>query len=282
MKQKTIEQEVKFEGIGLHSGERSCIVIHPEKENTGIRFLIDGVYIPAHYTYVINTNHSVDLGKDSKLIKTVEHLMAVFSLLGIDNATVEFLKGYEVPIMDGSGYRFYKDLKDKVLELDDEREVLRLNRVVKVSQNGSSLRAQPSENFSAIYVGYIETFSSHVVVEYDGNVKDLIFARTFCYDYQVDMLRRMGLAKGGSLENVLVLGKGFVYNKEGMRSKDEPIRHKLFDLIGDLALLGKHLIAYVISHRGGHRLNLLLVKEIAQSETSKAYLVPRCECNSKV
>ncbi len=275
MRQKTLTQEVYFEGTGLHSGEESSIVIHPEKENTGIRFLIEGVYIPAHYTYVVNTNHSTDLGKDSKQVKTVEHLMAVFSLLGIDNATVEFLRGYEVPIMDGSGYRFYKELKDKVLELDEEKEVLRLGEVVEVSQNRSSLRAQPSHSFSAIYVGDIENFSSHVVVEYDGNVKDLVFARTFCYDYQVDMLRRMGLAKGGSLKNALVLGKGFVYNKEGMRSSDEPIRHKLFDLIGDLALLGKRLMAHVISHRGGHTLNHLLVRKIAQSETSKKVYLTR-------
>lgn len=262
---------VVFEGIGLHSGEPSKIVVHPEKENTGIRFYIDGVYIPALYTYVVNTDHSTDLGKDGKRVKTVEHLMAVFSLLGIDNATVEFLRGYEVPAMDGSGYRFYKELKERVLELDEERETFKLKEVVEVSWNGSSIRAEPDDSFRAMYVGDIEGFERNVVVEYDGNVKELVFARTFCYDYQVEPLKKMGLAKGGSLKNALVLGKGFVYNKEGMRSKDEPIRHKLFDLIGDLSLLGKHLLAYVVSCKGGHTLNNTLVKRIAQTQTSKKF-----------
>ncbi len=273
MNQRTIKQEVSFEGIGLHSGTQSFIVLHPEKENTGIRFLIDGVYIPAYYEYVINTNHSTDLGKDSKVVKTVEHLMAVLSLLGIDNLTVEFLKGHEVPIMDGSGYRFYKALKDKIEDLPEEKRTLRLTKSLEIQRKGSNIQALPSDTFRAVYIGDIENFSNDVVVEYDGNVKDLVFARTFCYDYQVEHLKKMGLAKGGSLENALVLGKGFVYNHTGMRSKDEPIRHKLFDLIGDLALLGRQVIADIRSYRGGHTLNHMLVKALANfTKTERVYL----------
>lgn len=265
MKQKTIKDRVSFEGIGLHSGVPSVIVLHPEKENTGVRFLIEGTYIPAHHEFVVNTTHSTDIGRDGRMVKTVEHLMAVLSLLGIDNVTVEFLRGYEVPIMDGSGYIFYKVLKDNLEELSDEREVLKLDVSFEVHRNGSSIKAVPSHAFSASYKGDIENFSTNLVVEYDGNVKDLVFARTFCYDYQVEQLKSMGFAKGGSLENALVLGKGFVYNNTGMRSKDEPIRHKLFDLIGDLALLGKQIIADVRSYKGGHSLNYSLVKTIANS-----------------
>ncbi len=273
MKQKTVKEKISFEGIGLHSGAPSSIVLHPEKENTGIRFLIEDVYIPAHHEFVTNTNHSTDLGKDGKVVKTVEHLMAVLSLLGVDNVTVELLRGNEIPIMDGSGYRFYKALKDNLEELSDEKEILKIDRCIEVSKNGSSIKATPSDTFKASYVGDIENFSSNLVVEYDGNVKDLIFARTFCYDYQVEQLKRLGLAKGGSLENALVLGKGFVYNSEGMRSKDEPIRHKLFDLIGDLALLGKPIAANVKSYKGGHSLNYVLVKALANSTyTVKVYL----------
>jgi UDP-3-O-[3-hydroxymyristoyl] N-acetylglucosamine deacetylase len=110
MKKATIKQEVNFEGIGLHSGEFSRIVLHPD-DGGSVRFLIKGEMIPAHYQYVVNTNHSTDLGKNGVVVKTVEHLMSVLYILGIDSVVIEFLEGFEVPAMDGSGYYFYKSLK---------------------------------------------------------------------------------------------------------------------------------------------------------------------------
>ncbi|MEJ7554537.1 MAG: UDP-3-O-acyl-N-acetylglucosamine deacetylase, partial [Aquificaceae bacterium] len=112
MKQKTILKEVEFEGIGIHSGEVSRIVLRPEGENTGIRFLVKGTYIPANYRYVQGTDHATVLGKDGVKVSTVEHLLAVLYMLGVDNLTIEFIKGQEVPILDGSGYYFYKALKN--------------------------------------------------------------------------------------------------------------------------------------------------------------------------
>ncbi|MFN7065443.1 MAG: UDP-3-O-acyl-N-acetylglucosamine deacetylase [Aquificaceae bacterium] len=276
MFQKTLLEEVSFEGVGIHSGEVSKVVLHPEGENKGIRFLVGGQYIPAHYRYVLGTEHATVLGKDGVRVSTVEHLLAVLYLLGVDNLTVEFIKGYEVPILDGSGYPFYKLLKDKVYQLSEEAKLFKVKEGFKVKNCKAYIRVEPSEGFCALYKGYVEGILKEGTVKYCGNAKEVVFARTFCYEEEVEHLLQRGLAKGGSLKNALVIGKGFVLNPEGMRAKDEPIRHKLLDLIGDLSLLGYRLRGTVFSYLGGHSLNYQFVKSLAESAfstTSKSSLV---------
>lgn len=262
MKQRTLKTVASFEGVGIHSGTASKIYIHPEEEGTGIRFLKSGVYIPASFKFVVNTDHSTDIGKDGVVVKTVEHLMAVLYMLGICNVTVEFVKGFEVPILDGSGYYFYKELKDKVLEQSEPIEFVEIPQAFEVRNHSGYIRALPHQHFSAVYVGSLEGFFEERRVEFNGNVKDLVFARTFCYDHELEHLLKKGLARGGSLQNALLLGKGFVYNQGGMRSKDEPLRHKLLDLIGDLALFGKRIKAHIVSYKGGHTLNHRFLSEL--------------------
>ncbi|MGC8852421.1 MAG: UDP-3-O-acyl-N-acetylglucosamine deacetylase [Hydrogenobacter sp.] len=271
MNQGTIKEKVLFEGIGIHSGEYSRIVLHPEEENTGIRFLRWGVYIPAKPEFVVNTDHSTDLGKEGVFVKTVEHLMAVLYMLGVDNITVEFLEGFEVPILDGSGYYFYKALKDKVVSLSVPAPILEISSSFEVRNSVGYIKALPYEGFSVAYMGSIKGFFEERLVEFRGNIRDVVFARTFCYDYELEHLLKKGLAKGGSLKNALLLGMGFVYNEGGMRSEDEPLRHKLLDLIGDLALVGKRIKGRIVSYKGGHTLNYLFVKVLSSiSETSLA------------
>jgi len=268
MLQKTISKEVEFEGVGIHSGEVSKIVLHPEEENKGIRFLVDGTYIPANYKYVLGTDHATLLGKDGAKVSTAEHLLAVLYMLGIDNLTVEFLKGYEVPILDGSGYQFYKALKDLTYEQSAEAKVLEIREGFEIKNCKAYIKAEPSEGFCAIYKGYVKGILEEGVAQYCGNAKEIVFARTFCYEEEVEYLLQRGLAKGGSLKNAVVIGKGFVYNPEGMRSKDEPIRHKLLDFIGDLSLLGFRIRGKVFSYLGGHALNYEFVKSLAESSLS--------------
>ncbi|WP_448588414.1 UDP-3-O-acyl-N-acetylglucosamine deacetylase [Thermocrinis sp.] len=263
MYQATIRRSVEFEGIGLHTGQFCRLRLHPE-DNKGIRFIIRGEYIPANYRYVVNTKNSTDLGKGSVGIKTVEHLMAVLYMLGIDNLVIEVLEGCEVPAMDGSGYLFYKRLKGLVQKLDKEKEFIQIKDPLVIRNCTAKIEALPSDHFSAEYVGSIEGLLKDHRAKYKGNAKGLVFARTFCYDYQVEALRKAGLAKGGSLKNAVVLGKnGNVYNTEGLRCKDEPIRHKLLDLIGDLSLLGKGIKGRIVSYHGGHSLNYEFVKSLA-------------------
>jgi UDP-3-O-[3-hydroxymyristoyl] N-acetylglucosamine deacetylase len=264
MLQKTISDTIDFEGIGVHSGEVSKILLHPEKENTGVRFLIKGVYIPAHYAYVKGTEHATLLGKEGVSVSTVEHLLAVLYMLGVDNITVEFLRGYEVPILDGSGYHFYKAVKEKVLELSSPARVLEIQEAFEYRNCRAYIKIEPYEGFCAYYRGYVRGMLEDGQVQYCGNPKEVVFARTFCYEEDVERLLSMGLAKGGSLKNAVVIGNGFVHNPEGMRSKDEPLRHKLLDLIGDLSLLGCRIRGKVYSYLGGHRLNYEFVRSLAE------------------
>ncbi|SHK24953.1 UDP-3-O-acyl-N-acetylglucosamine deacetylase [Thermocrinis minervae] len=261
-KQATIREDITFEGIGLHTGQSCKIVLHPAKENTGIVFYKKGTYIPANYKHVVNTDHSTDLGKDGQIVKTVEHLMAVLYMLGIDNLIIEVQKGTEIPAYDGSGYHFYKELKSKVLYLPEYKDYLVIDRPLETLNCQAKIVAEPYEDLLVIYSGYVKGFIESSQVVYRGDARQVVFARTFCYDYEVEHLRRKGLAKGGSLKNAVVLGEGFVYNKEGLRSKDEPIRHKLLDLLGDLSLLGKRIRGKVVSYGGGHSLNVAFVKNL--------------------
>ncbi len=264
MYQATIKEVMDFEGIGLHTGEYCKIRLHPDDSYKGVRFLIKGDYVPANYRCVVNTKHSTDLGKGDKVIKTVEHLMAVLYMLGIDNLVIEVLKGWEVPAMDGSGYFFYKNLKKLIQKLDREKEILEIKFPISVKNCTARIEALPFDQFLAEYVGSVEGLLKDCRVRFKGNAKGLVFARTFCFDHQVEALRKAGLAKGGSLENAVVFGKdGKVYNFGGLRSKDEPIRHKLLDLIGDLYLLGKHIKGRIISYYGGHSLNYDFIKSLA-------------------
>lgn len=272
MKQKTILKEIEFEGIGIHSGEVSRIVLRPEGENTGIRFLVKGTYIPANYRYVQGTDHATVLGKDGVKVSTVEHLLAVLYMLGVDNLTIEFIKGQEVPILDGSGYYFYKALKNLTLELEEEARFLEIKEPFEVRNCKGYIQAKPYEGFCASYKGYVKGILEEGIAQYCGNAKEVVFARTFCYDRDVELLLQNGLAKGGSLKNAVVIGDGFVYNPEGMRSKDEPIRHKLLDLIGDLSLLGFRLKGKVFSYLGGHKLNYEFVKSLAESSLSTSLI----------
>ena len=272
MKQKTILKEVEFEGIGIHSGEVSRIVLRPEGENTGIRFLVKGTYIPANYRYVQGTDHATVLGKDGIKVSTVEHLLAVLYMLSVDNLTIEFIKGQEVPILDGSGYYFYKTLKNLTLEFEEKASFFEIKEPFEVKNCKGYIQVQPYEGFCASYRGYVKGILEEGIAHYCGNAKGVVFARTFCYDRDVELLLQNGLAKGGSLKNAVVIGDGFVYNPEGMRSKDEPIRHKLLDLIGDISLLGFRLKGKVFSYLGGHKLNYEFVKSLAESSLSTSLI----------
>jgi len=263
-KQKTLKEPLTFEGVGIHTGEKSKIILHPERENTGIRFLKGKTYIPAHYRYVVNTNHSTDLGRNGEVVKTVEHLLASLHLLGITNLTVEVI-GPEVPILDGSGYHFYRKLKEKELVQEEEITPLYLNGTYKVVKGDSFIEAKPCECLEITYEGEFNNFLGKQSYTFKGsNPEEIVYARTFCFDWEIDYIRSNGLGKGGNLTNTLVLGRDCVYNPGGMRYTEEPVRHKVFDLVGDLYLLGRPVRGKFFSRKGGHTLNYMLVLAIGE------------------
>jgi len=262
-REKTIKDKLVFEGVGIHTGERSKIVLHPEEEGRGITFIKDGEKIPALYKYVVNTNHSTDLGKNGKVVKTVEHLMASLHLLGITNLSVEVF-GEEIPILDGSGYGFYEELSKNLAEQSSYVEYFNINAKAFVSNNGSYIVAKPCSCLEITYEGEFRNFLGKQKYTFRGEKpEEIILARTFCFEWEIETLRSLGLGKGGSLENTLVLGKDCIYNPGGMRYEEEPVRHKVLDLVGDLYLLGKPVKGKFYSYKGGHTLNYKLVLHLA-------------------
>ncbi|GAB6065441.1 UDP-3-O-acyl-N-acetylglucosamine deacetylase [Aquifex pyrophilus] len=275
VKEKTLKEEVSFEGVGIHTGEKSKVILFPEEEGTGIRFFKEGVFIPASYEFVVNTNHSTDLGREGKVIKTVEHILSVLHLLGVTNLTIE-VKGEEIPIMDGSGWEFYKVLKNLTLEQDKEAEIFKVEEMVEVFKENSYIRAMPSEELEITYEGEFNNFLGRREFTFRrGREEDIVLARTFCFDWEIEFIKKAGLGKGGSLENTLVMGKEKVYNPDGLRYEDEPVRHKVFDILGDLYLLGKPFVGRVYSFRGGHSINYELVKRLAEFEKSQRISVEK-------
>nr|5U86_A Chain A, UDP-3-O-acyl-N-acetylglucosamine deacetylase [Aquifex aeolicus VF5] len=264
--EKTVKEKLSFEGVGIHTGEYSKLIIHPEKEGTGIRFFKNGVYIPARHEFVVHTNHSTDLGFKGQRIKTVEHILSVLHLLEITNVTIEVI-GNEIPILDGSGWEFYEAIRKNILNQNREIDYFVVEEPIIVEDEGRLIKAEPSDTLEVTYEGEFKNFLGRQKFTFvEGNEEEIVLARTFAFDWEIEHIKKVGLGKGGSLKNTLVLGKDKVYNPEGLRYENEPVRHKVFDLIGDLYLLGSPVKGKFYSFRGGHSLNVKLVKELAKKQ----------------
>ncbi len=260
MMQRSLREKIEFEGVGIHTGERAKLILHPEEENSGITFYRNGYRIPLSPDSVVNTFHSTDLGLNGTVVKTVEHLLATFHLLGITNLTVEVVGGCEIPIMDGSGYPFYRGLKDRVIVQSEKIEPFCVEEEITVRRGESFVRAEPAQSLEVTYEGVFREPFGRRSFTFRGNVKDIILARTFCFDHEIELIRKRGLGRGGSLENTLVIGSRKAYNRGGFRYEDEPVRHKILDLIGDLFLLGVPVLGRFFSYRGGHTTNVELIR----------------------
>lgn len=268
--QKTLKKAIKIHGIGLHSGERAQITIHPARPNQGIQFvrtdLKEAIQIPAHFKHVVNTQLATTLGKGKATVSTVEHLMAALQGMGIDNALVE-LSGPEVPIMDGSSKPFVDAIKEAGVDSQlQARPYLALRKRVELKIAEKWAVAEPSSRFEIHgsidwdhpSIGYQEFH----YVEGKTSFDELASARTFGFVKDVEALKRMGLARGGSLENAVVLDHALVLNPEGLRYPDEFVRHKVLDAMGDFKLAGIAIQAYIRLHRAGHDLHSQLLAAI--------------------
>jgi len=251
IKGRTLKDEIKIEGVGIHTGEISKIRIIPS-EIRGIFFIKGKTVIPATHQYVANTIAATDLGKDGKIIRTVEHIMAAFYLAGVDSAIVE-VEGDEIPIMEGGAKTLLESFKSVGFQtLEHLQRVFILKEKVRVQPNGNFIEAYPSRNEEFTYDGIIPHIGRRQVT-YNGEVCSdaLIGARTFCLYEDIEKLKSQNLGLGGNLINTLVIDKELTY----VIYKDEPFYHKLLDLIGDLYLLGGRFLAKVYSFKGNHTLN---------------------------
>lgn len=270
--QQTLQQPVALNGIGLHSGQPARLVLNPARPGHGIVFArtdIPGApQIPADFRHVVCTQLATTLGTfDGKVtISTVEHVLAALMGMGIDNALVE-IDGPEVPIMDGSSAPFSEAIQRAgIVSQAQLRPYLVLRRRVEVKVGEKWAFAEPSARLEVH--GSIEW--DHPSVGYqefhyvDGKTSfaELSGARTFCFLRDVEAMRARGLARGGSLQNAVVLNEALVLNPEGLRYPDELARHKVLDALGDFKLAGVRIHAFVRMHRAGHDLHAQLLKAI--------------------
>jgi UDP-3-O-[3-hydroxymyristoyl] N-acetylglucosamine deacetylase len=267
--QRTIRRPVNCAGIGLHSGQKVSLSLRPAPADYGIRFQradLGGIEIPASVAY-LGAQQVLQTGlvRDQASVDTVEHLLAALVSLGVDNVSVE-LNHPEVPIMDGSAAPWVYLIQDAgVKSLTTPRKSIRILRPMQVQQADKQIAIYPADRFRVTYtIGFDHPLLRHqkksIDIDEQTFVDDIAPARTFGFLKEVEMLRQRGLALGGSLDNAIVLGETGILNP--LRFEDEFVRHKILDVIGDLALVGHPLIGHVVVHRGGHALHTALATEI--------------------
>ncbi|GMV07802.1 MAG: 3-hydroxyacyl-[acyl-carrier-protein] dehydratase FabZ [Gemmatimonadota bacterium] len=272
-KQRTVAKEISLEGAGVHSGEAATLTFRPAEPGTGVRFrrvdLEGAPEIPACLDRVVATDLGTTLGEGDVRVLTVEHLMAAVSSLPVDNLVVE-LTGPEIPIRDGSFQDYRNALLDAgIVEQEAEARILRLQAPVSVEgDQGASYVAAPAKGLRVS--GSIDFPHPAIGRQYgsfevdpDGFARELAPARTFGFVTDWDALRERGLAQGANLENTVVLDDDDILN-ESLRFPDEFVRHKIGDIVGDLALLGGRLEAHVVAQRPSHAGNVRLARAIAE------------------
>ena len=273
IRQRTLKTTVRATGVGLHTGHKVTMVLRPAPIDTGIVFcrsdLPGNPAIPAHALNVTNTTMATVIEKNGVRVSTVEHLMSAFYGLGIDNAFVD-VSAEEVPIMDGSAGTFVFLIQSAGIEEQAAaKRYVRILKTVGIEDGDKKVRLEPFDGFK---VGFSIEFSHPVFdaatseVEVDFGevsfVREVSRARTFGFTQEVEMLRTRGLARGGSLDNAIVIDDFRVLNAEGLRMDDEFVRHKALDAVGDLYLLGRPLIGAFYGRKSGHALNNLLVRKL--------------------
>ena len=269
--QRTLRRSVSCTGIGLHSGRKVTLRLKPAPADHGIRFKrldLDGLEVPAVADRIAGISYATGLAQDAASVGTVEHLLAALVGLGIDNVSVE-LNQAEVPIMDGSAASFVYLVHEAGRKtLKAPRRFLKVVRPITLSHGNKRIAVYASDHFKVTYsISFDHPLLRHQSrtqhVTEETFVEEIASARTFGFLKEVEQLRKKGLALGGSLDNAIVLGEtGFLNNT--LRFEDEFVRHKILDVIGDLALVGYPIIGHVVAHRGGHALHAGFARKILE------------------
>lgn len=273
-RQRTLKDEVGCTGIGLHSGEKIRIDIRPAPPDTGIRFVRTDLpghpLIDARFDNVCDTTLATTIGSDGCKVSTIEHLMAAFYGLGIDNAVVA-LDGSEVPIMDGSSAPFVFLIKSGgIKEQKKPKRFMVVRKPFKVDDGVRSIRVFPAKELKITYMIDFEhplLRNQEYELRFSGGdfVREISRARTFGFLKDVEALKANGLAMGGSLDNAVVIDDFRIINEDGLRFKDEFVRHKILDFIGDLSLVQTPIIGHFVVKKSGHFLNQQMLAQLMAS-----------------
>ena len=267
--QRTVAKRVSRTGVGLHSGKPATLTLAPAPSDAGITFVrMDvGVELPARGEFVVDTMLSTSLGNGKTRIATVEHVMAALHGMGIDNCRIE-VDGPEVPILDGSAAPFACLIHEAGIRLlPSGKRYLLVERPVEVRDGDKLARLDPSDGFSVDFTAdfdhpLITNQSFRMALTDRSFEREVARARTFCFLKDIERMQAMGLARGGSLENAIVVDEFSILNPEGLRFPDEFARHKVLDAVGDLALLGLPVVGHLTARKSGHALNQALVRKV--------------------
>jgi len=263
--------------VGVHSGKKVNLTIKPAPVNHGIKFvrtdLTDKPSVSAHFNMVVDTSLATVIGCDGFIVSTIEHLMATFAGFSIDNAIVE-LDAYELPIMDGSAGPFISYIKTAGIEEQlGPRYFFVVKEPIELKEDGKFVGIYPASKFKITCTIYYD----HPLIKeqsYSIDVSDQVFekeicrARTFGFLQEIEYLKKYGFARGGSLDNVIVLDEKGILNKNGLRFPDEFVRHKILDCIGDFSLLGMPVLGHIIVNKSGHSFNHAFLKKFFENKKS--------------
>ena len=274
--QKTIKNNIHFRGVALHSGLDVNINIKPAKPNFGIVFkridLKSNNFIYPNFNNVTNTSLNTTVENEfGAKVSTIEHLMGALFGLGIDNALIE-IDNEEVPILDGSAKIFIEKILSSGIKVSDSPiKIIKINKEITFSDGDRFISIKPSTlnldiDFQLKYKNEIIGNQKNKVKVYEDNLSDVYNSRTYCLFEDIEEIKKKGLAKGGSLENAIVVKNNEILNPEGLRNKKEFVNHKILDCIGDLYTSGYRIVASVTCSQGGHYLTNQLLRKVFQNK----------------
>tara|TARA_S200000501_G_scaffold370091_1_gene410638 strand:+ start:283 stop:1203 length:921 start_codon:yes stop_codon:yes gene_type:complete len=271
LNQKTIKDEINFQGIGLHSGKKVNLKLLPAKPNSGITFkrtdlknqniILPGVFNVSNAT--LCTTISNEYGNS---VMTIEHLMAAIFGKGIDNLLIE-IDSIEVPILDGSAKEFVEAIDSTGLEISGTPiKIIKIEKKVSINDGKKFITIEPNNlsldiDFEIKFDNSIISNQRRKIKVYEDNLNDIYNSRTFCLYEDIEKLKKMNLAQGGSLENAIVVKDNQILNKDGLRNKNEFVNHKILDCMGDLYLSGYKMLAKIVCSQGGHFLTNKLLRK---------------------
>ena len=287
MKQRTLKHSVSATGVGLHSGERVSLTLHPATENTGITFRrtdLSGAQgeIIKLSPYLINDTRlsSTIVNEHGTRVGTIEHIMSALAAYGVDNILIE-LNAPEIPIMDGSSLPFIFLLQDAgIVEQNAQKKFLKIKKEVAINDSGKSVKFMPYDGFKvALTIEFdhpvFNRSSPRFEIDFAGQnyIEEIARARTFGFMQEVELMRQHGLGLGGNLSNAIVIDDVDVLNPEGLRYPDEFVRHKILDAIGDLYIIGHPIIGAFEGYKSGHAINNALLRAVLSDEQSFEWVV---------
>jgi UDP-3-O-[3-hydroxymyristoyl] N-acetylglucosamine deacetylase len=274
MHQTTLKKKVSLSGTGLHTGAPVNLTLKPAPENTGYVFVrtdLDNFEIPASVEYISHCSYATTLMRKGVVLSTCEHLLSALRGSNIDNCFIE-IDSIELPIMDGSSEDFIELIENAgIVEQPAPRRVFRVLKPVKITEGDRKMSIEPSERFEIeCVIDFAHPFINRQTLCYvaaNGSFnREIASARTFGFTQEIEMLRQANLARGGSLDNAIVLTPNGMLNETPLRFDDEFVRHKILDIIGDLALIGMPIQGKVTAEKSGHSVHAQLMSKLLKTE----------------